>query len=137
MLRWVVWKQPGIAPHRELTAQLELNPLTEEEEAKWTGYMWETHILNDALPLCMVCYDPCDDADLFSAPRTREQNCIQCHPAVICEECSEQGLRGRVCLLCVREDPEEIAHLPATAMTRLLLVDEQLRKANPDKLPWA
>ena len=132
-----VWKHIGIAPHRELTAQLELNPLTEEEEAKWTGYMWETHEPNDDLPLCMVCYYPCDDADFFSAPRTRELNCIQCHPAFICEERSVQGLRGRVCLLCVREDPEEIAHLPATAMTRLLLVDEQLRKATPLKLSWS
>ena len=129
----IVWGQPGIYQQGEITAQFVTTTLTQEESNKWAEYSDESHD-EHGLPLCMVCYDPCHDADHPFAPRTREDNCIMCTPCFLCEECTVQGLQGRLCLLCVQDFPNEMAHLPADAMTRLRMVDEQVRNATPDKL---
>ena len=53
------------------------------------------------------------------------------YPCFLCGECIVQGLQGRLRLFCVQDFPEEMAHLPAEALRRLRMVDEEVRNAYP------
>ena len=70
---------------------------------------------------CFCCYDPCDDADLMGAPRSRVENCVRCTPCFLCELCRCQLISGDwCCLYCI--EPGEEQQLSKSTRKRLQLV---------------
>ena len=79
---------------------------------------------------CMLCDDPCKDADNTSSPdRARKLNCFRCNHCSLCQHCHVylQG-QGWVCFTCLEEEDFSGSSLSLRDYTRLELVyPEQAR----------
>ena len=82
---------------------------------------------------CFCCRDPCDDADLPGAPRSRETNCMRCKPCYLCHACRFQLPKGGwLCFNCL--EPEHELLLDDRTMTRFSLVQPSSFRTVPPPL---
>ena len=75
------------------------------------------------------CGDPCEDADLPTAERSREENCGQCGPCFLCDGCRiKKPERAPICFLCLHEEDDAnsaIEHLLVLQSTTLGTIESE------------
>ena len=101
----LVWSKPQ--DHHVLVT-IVLTPLSEESAEE--VYDWDMYTGSRGGCACMVCCQPCDDADTDDDPRASELNCVKCIPCFLCDRCrvTMPGGTSR-CYLCV--GPEDRSFL--------------------------
>ena len=112
----LVWPRYWRTGESEISAQLVVTSITEEECIRWDK---ETQ---DRSPRCYICYDPCEDADLPGASRTPSMNCEVCIPCFLCPDCSVKALGVPMCFVCIQDDRQLWEAAPPWAKRRAELV---------------
>ena len=113
----LVWSRPQ---DQHVILTIVLTPLSDED---WEMLDAEVEMKHN--PACMVCFQPCRDAD---DDDSREQNCVECIPCFLCDRCRVTTTNGTPkCYLCLGpEDRSFLEEAHSNHMFRLRVLAPQV-----------
>ena len=113
----LVWSRPQ---DQHVILTIVLTPLSDHD---WEMLSEEAEMKHS--PACMVCFQPCHDAD---DDDSRELNCVECIPCFLCDRCRVTTTNGTpMCYLCLGpEDRSFLEEAHSNHMIRLRVLAPQV-----------